>query len=82
MNAAQIEKGHIEMHGGFEMGQALAKTEAQARKASQMRSHGQIRSFDVASRNTCGMRVACDGSRDRANDAGEYQSGLSPSLLP
>ena len=47
MYTAEVKEGHIEMHGGFKIGQTLAESQAQARKAPQMRSHAKIGAFDM-----------------------------------
>lgn len=65
MHAAEIEKGHIEIHGGDQMLQRLAESQAQPRKASKMRAYAQIRPFNMTRGDSRGMWVADDRSRDR-----------------
>lgn len=70
MYAAEVEKGHIQIHGGAQMFERLAESETQPSEAAKMRTHAQIRSFDVAGRNASRMRVSDDGCRDRCGDLG------------
>jgi hypothetical protein len=74
MHAAKVEKGHIEMHGGFEMAQALAESQAQPRKAPQLCPHAEIGSLDMASGDSSRMRVPGDGCRYRRSDATATQN--------
>ena len=41
MYAAEVEKGHVEIDGGFQMFQGLAEAETQPREAAQMRADAQ-----------------------------------------
>ena len=47
MHPAEIEKGHVEVNGGFQMFECLAESQAQPRKAPKMCPHAQIRPLDV-----------------------------------
>ena len=68
MYAAKIEKGHVEMNGGFQMVQRFTESQAQAREAAQMCPHRQIGSFDVACGYVARIRVSADGCRNGRSD--------------
>lgn len=63
MYAAEIEKGHIEVHGGDQMFVRLAETEAQARKATQLRSDAEIGAFDLRCAYPFNLGVSADWDR-------------------
>lgn len=42
VDAAEVKKGHVEMHGGLEMRKVFAKAQAKPRKAPQVRPKAQI----------------------------------------
>lgn len=48
MNAAEVEKGHIEIHGGSQMFERLAESQTQSSKAAKVRPYAQVGAFDVA----------------------------------
>jgi hypothetical protein len=68
MNTNEIEKGHVQIHGGFQMIETLAESEAQARKTTQVRPNTQVGAFDVRGADSCFVRVSADydgnGRRD------------------
>jgi hypothetical protein len=68
MNAAEVEEGHVEVHGGFKMLNCFAESEAQARKATQMRPHAQIGAFDVRGANARFVRVSTDNDWNGCRD--------------
>jgi hypothetical protein len=68
MNAAEVEEGHIEIHGGFKMVNCFAESETQARKAPQMRPHAQIGAFDVRRANARFFRVSTDNDWNGCRD--------------
>jgi len=70
MYAAEVEKCHVEIHGGAEMFQRFAESETQPSKAAKMCSHAQIGGFDVAGGNASRMRSPDDGCRYRRGDLG------------
>jgi hypothetical protein len=39
VNAAEVEEGHIKIHGSFQMLNGFAKSETQASKAAKMRPY-------------------------------------------
>ncbi len=65
MNAAEVEKSHIERHTSPQVPELLAKAQAQAREAAQMRSHAQIGSLDVASGNVARVRIPAERCGER-----------------
>jgi hypothetical protein len=68
MYANEIEKGHVEGYGGFQMIETLAESKAQARETAQMRPNAQIGAFDVRSADSCFVRVSADYYGDRRRD--------------
>src|ERR1700683_435443 len=68
MYATEVEKSHIEIHGGAQMVQRLAEPKTQARKASKMRPHAQVGPFDMGSADSFQLRVSADWYWDRRNN--------------
>src|SRR5437667_2905450 len=68
MNAAEVEEGHIEIHGGFKMLNCFAESETQASKTAQVRPHAQVGTFDMRRADPRFVRVSADydwnGCRD------------------
>jgi hypothetical protein len=68
MYATEVEEGHIEIHGGFEMVNCFAESETQARKAAKMCPHAQVGAFDVRRADAGFVRFAAhndwNGCRD------------------
>jgi len=64
MYTAEVEKSHVEIHGGAQMFQRLAKAKAQARKAAKVRPHAQVGAFDVASADSFKLRMSADAYWD------------------
>jgi hypothetical protein len=72
VNAAEIEKGHIETHGGFQMLQCFAKSETQASETAQMCPDAQIGAFDVRGTDSGFVGVAADYDRNSRCDFGWF----------
>lgn len=68
MYANEIEKGHVEGHGGFQMIETLAESKAQARETAQMRPNAQIGAFDVRGADSRFVRVSADYDGNRRRD--------------
>jgi len=64
MYAAEIEKSHVEIHGGAQVFECLAESKTETCKSAQVRSHAEVRSFDMASANVLELRGSADWDRD------------------
>ncbi len=60
MNTAEIEKGHVEIHGGCQMLNCFAESETQTSKAAQVCSLAQVGAFHMRRANPRFVRVSAD----------------------
>lgn len=70
MHAAEVEKSHIEIHGGAQMFERLTKAKAQPRESAQVRPHTQIGPLDMGRADAFQLRIPADWYWDSRNNFG------------
>src|ERR1700674_2622506 len=60
MYAAEVEKGHVQVNGGFQVLQRFAEAQTKSRKAPKVCPDGQIGPLDVAGRDSFDLRTPAD----------------------
>lgn len=74
MNTAEVEKSHVEIHGGCQMLQRLAESKTQPSEAAKVCSHAQVGAFDMA----CADMRQLRNSADWDGHNGFYGDGVVP----
>lgn len=74
MNAAEVEKSHVEIHGGTQVFERFAESEARSREAAKMRANAQVSAFNVARADMREIRMTADWDRN----GGFYADSVVP----
>src|ERR1700682_1671095 len=74
MYPTEVEKGHLQVNGGFQVVQRFAEAQRKTRKAPEVCPNAQVGPFNVTGRDITRIRVSADWDRD----CGFYVRGAVP----